>query len=162
MPNWCMNSVTITGSKEKLEEIVKACEEDKFLEYLVPIGEWDYGTAVESWGTKWEARDVDVSLSEDGTELSLNFDTAWGPPVTAYETAEETHDITIEAHYYEPGMAFVGQFVDGMDEQYEIDFENEDWRDEISQDAIDHWDLEYEYENWKEMNEDWEEEEEEL
>lgn len=106
MPNWCMNNVTINGSKEKLEEIIKACENDKFLEFLVPIGDWDYGSAIEAWGTKWEVHNVDHDLLDDNT-LMLNFDSAWGPPVTAYNTGEANHDITIYATYYEPGMALL-------------------------------------------------------
>jgi len=155
MPNWCMNNVTINGSKEKLEEIIKACENDKFLEFLVPIGDWDYGSAIEAWGTKWEARDVDHDLLDDNT-LMLNFDSAWGPPVTAYNTGEANHDITIYATYYEPGMAFVGEYEDSEDISYNIDFEDESWMDEIPEHLSDHWGLYDEYESWKE----WQDEEE--
>jgi len=155
MPNWCMNNVTINGSKEKLEEIIKACENDKFLEFLVPIGDWDYGSAIEAWGTKWEARDVDYDLLDDNT-LMLNFDSAWGPPVTAYNTGETNHDITIYATYYESGMAFVGEYEDSEDSSYNIDFEDESWMDEIPEHLSDHWGLYDEYESWKE----WQDEEE--
>jgi len=156
MPNWCMNSVTITGTKEKLELLVEACKNDKLLETLNPIGEWDYGLAVENWGTKWEVHDVDWDLDSKELELTLNFDSAWGPPTTAYAQGELNHNIQIVAQYYEPGMAFVGQYDDGEDDSYEIDFENENWREEIPLDLIEHWFLDDEYENWKEYQEDYE------
>jgi len=153
MPNWCMNSVTINGKKEKLEAIIEACKGDKFLNFLVPIGEWQYGTAIEAWGTKWEASDVDYDLQDDDT-LVLNFETAWGPPTTAYLTGEQTHDITIYASYYEPGMAFIGEYEDSEDNSYNIDFEDESWMDEIPEHLSDHWGLYDEYESWKEYQDE--------
>lgn len=153
MPNWCMNSVTINGEEAKLDEIVKACEEDKFLNFLVPIGEWEYGTAIEAWGTKWETTDVDYDLQDDNT-LVLNFETAWGPPTTAYMTGEQNHDITIYASYYEPGMAFIGEYEDSEDNSYNIDFEDEAWMDEIPEHLSDHWGLYDEYESWKEYQDE--------
>ena len=160
MPNWCMNNATITGPIEKLEAIVEAIKENKMLEHMVPIGEWDYGAAVEAWGTKWDVQDADWDLDNDTQTLSLNFDTAWGPPTTAYENYPDTNqDGHIEASYYEPGMAFVGQYDSGLgtDDSYEIDFEDEHWIDDIPQDLIDQWGLDYEYEQWKEWQEDDEE-----
>ena len=160
MPNWCMNNATITGPIEKLEAIVEAIKENKMLEHMVPIGEWDYGAAVEAWGTKWDVQDVDWDLDYDTKILSLNFDTAWGPPTTAYENyTDANQDVHIEASYYEPGMCFVGQYDSGLgtDDSYEIDFEDEHWIEDIPQDLIDQWGLDYEYEQWKEWQEDDEE-----
>ena len=154
MPNWCMNSATITGSKEKLEAIVEAIKEEKLFEYLAPIGEWDYGTAVETWGTKWEAQDVDWDLDYDSNTLTLNFSTAWGPGINAYILGMENHDLEIEAYYYEPGMMFCGYFDNGDDTCWEIDFVDEEYKDDIDQHVIDHWDLDYEYESWKEWQEE--------
>ena len=160
MPNWCMNNATITGPIEKLEAIVEAIKEDKMLEHMVPIGEWDYGAAVEAWGTKWDVQDAGWELDYDDKMLLLTFDTAWGPPTTAYENYTDTNqDVHIYASYYEPGMCFVGQYDSGLgtDDSYEIDFEDEHWIEDIPQDLIDQWGLDYEYEQWKEWQEDDEE-----
>ena len=160
MPNWCMNTATITGPIEKLEAIVEAIKEDKMLNHMAPIGEWDYGAAVESWGTKWDVSGADWDLDIDTQTLSLNFDTAWGPPTTAYENyTDANQDVHIEASYYEPGMAFVGQYDSGFgtDDLFDIDFEYEHWVEDIPQDLIDQWGLDYEYEQWKEWQEDDEE-----
>lgn len=150
MPNWCMNSATFKGSKEKLQEIVKACENGKLLEFLVPIGEWDYGKAVEEWGTKWDAIEINWSLDEENNELHISFDTAWAPPIAAYSTAEQTHNLEIQASCYEPGMLFIGEYFDEDYEEYSVDFEDEDWRNTIPQNLIDDWGLEDEYDSWKE------------
>ena len=157
MPNWCMNNATITGPVEKLNAIVEGIKQDKMLETMVPIGEWEYGTAVDNWGTKWDLQGVDWDLDEDNQTLSLNFDSAWGPPTIAYENYTDANDdVHIEASYYEPGMCFVGEYDSGLgtNMSFDVDFEDEDWADDIPQDLIDTWGLEDEYENWKEWQED--------
>ena len=157
MPNWCMNYVTISGPIEKLEAIVEAVKENKMLEHMSPIGEWDYGSAVEAWGTKWDVQDAGWELDYDDKMLLLTFDTAWGPPTTAYENyTDANQDVYIHASYYETGMAFVGEYDSGLgtNDVYELYFYDKNWADEIPQDLIDQWGLDYEYEQWKEWQED--------
>lgn len=155
MPNWCMNTVTITGDATKLQALYDAAKEGELLEHMVPIGEWDYGTAVEAWGTKWDVSQCSADFI--GDELTLSFDTAWGPPTTAYTTYTDANDdMHIEASYYEPGMCFVGEYDSGLgtDNSFEIDYENEDWADDIPQNLIDEWGLDSEYEQWLEWQEE--------
>jgi len=162
MPNWCMNNATITGPIEKLNAIVEGIKQDKMLETMVPIGEWDYMTAVDNWGTKRDLQGVDWDLDEAKQTLSLNFDSAWSPPTIAYENYTDVNDdVHIEASYYESGMCFVGEYDSGLgiDISFEIDFEYEDWADDIPQHLIDTWGLDVEYENWKEWQEDDDDEE---
>jgi hypothetical protein len=157
-----MNTATITGPVEKLNAIVEGIKQDKMLETMVPIGEWDYGTAVDKWGTKWDLQDVDWEIDEANQMLSLNFDSAWGPPTTAYDNYTDANDdVHIEASYYESGMCFVGEYDSGLgtNMRFDIDFEDEDWADDIPQDLIDTWVLDLEYENWKEWQEDEDDEE---
>ena len=58
-------------------------------------------------------------------------------------------------------MCFVGEYDSGLgiDIRFEIDFEDEDWADDIPQHLIDTWGLDVEYENWKEWQEDDDDEE---
>ena len=161
MPNWCMNSVTIKGNPEKLKAILEAVNNGEMLQHMVPMPKeylddqsW-YSWRIENWGTKWDAGEAYADL--EGDTLSLNFDTAWGPPTTAYETyTTENDDMHIEADYYEPGMGFVGSYDSGLgtDRSFDIDFTEEDWRDDIPQNLIDDWDLDSEYDNWKEWQEE--------
>ena len=161
MPNWCMNSVTIRGNPEKLAAIKEAADKGEMLQHMVPMPKeylddqsW-YSWRIENWGTKWDAGEAYGDI--DGDTLSLSFDTAWGPPTTAYDTyTTENDDMHIEADYYEPGMGFVGSYDSGLgiDKSFDIDFSEEDWRDSIPQDMIDHWDLDSEYDNWKEWQEE--------
>lgn len=124
MPNWCDNTLTIRGSKETIDGIEKVVVEDgenKLLQHLAPIGEWDYDKAVSQWGTKW---DVSVMTHErvDDQTIEMCFDSAWSPPLKAYETWLDTQtdeSASITAHYFEPGMGFAGYYENGIDEYYE-------------------------------------------
>ena len=153
MPNWCMNSVQISGEEGTLEKIKEAADNNRLLNFLAPLGQdWDYGLAIEKWGTKWDINEPYCDWDGEDT-LQISFDSAWGPPLAAYDHAESTMNLEITASFYEPGMCFVGD----RDGSWEFDFEDEDWADGIPQDLIVDWCLEEEYENWK----DWQEEEEE-
>ena len=154
MPNWCMNNATITGPIEKLEQIEEAIKKDQLFEYLNPIGEWDYGKAVENWGCKWEANEVNYEIDTDSQTMTLNFDTPWGPPIAAYQAGEAKHDLDIEATFYEPGMAFVGCYEDMEEETFDVDFGDENWRDNVPSNLVEDWGLDDEYDNWKEWQED--------
>ena len=54
MPNWCNNSITITGPAAKITALWERMQIGAgVLEAMVPIGEWNYDTSVQKWGTKW-------------------------------------------------------------------------------------------------------------
>jgi hypothetical protein len=55
----------------------------------------------------------------------VSFSTAWSPPIAFYEKLQDL-GFSISATYYEPGMAYVGRWVDGVDENYEYGGMNAD------------------------------------
>ena len=116
MPNWCYNNVDITAKtddqKMLLDRVSRAETADGFFAMFRPIGEWDYNVALEKWGTKWDVEPLDVDY--DGTTLSTSFDSAWSPPVALYEYLKD-QGFEVSAGYYEPGMDFAGEWVDGDD-----------------------------------------------
>ena len=132
MPNWCSNNFRIVGSTESLKPLWEEIDrEDKFLEVIKPIGEWDYGNAVEAWGTKWDVNTDGMEFTDNGdgtAEISGFFDSAWSPPVEAFQTLSEDLDSCyLELSYFEPGMCFVGYWdSEGADDHYTIDPEAED------------------------------------
>jgi len=77
-----------------------------------------YDWQVANWGTKWDIGNEDGARIV-GDVLQLSFDSAWSPPVTAYWTLEAM-GFGIKAFYYEPGMAFCGSWINGVDESYSI------------------------------------------
>ena len=78
-----------------------------------------YDWRVANWGTKWDIGGEDCHGEIVGDVLQLNFDSAWSPPIDAYTKLEE-QGFGIEAFYYEPGMAFCGSWINGLDDYYEI------------------------------------------
>jgi len=132
MPNWCSNNFRIVGSTESLKPLWEQIDrENNFLEVIKPIGEWDYGNAVEAWGTKWDVNTDGMEFTDNGdgtAEISGFFDSAWSPPVDAFQTLSEDLDSCyLELGYFEPGMCFVGYWdSEGADDHYTIDPEAED------------------------------------
>jgi hypothetical protein len=140
MPNWCNNTITLTGPKEKITAIYnKAKEDNALLQQLKPMptelegttspapkeGEpqplvdgfdnW-YDWRVENWGTKWDVDMDGLELSDDGTTITGWFDSAWSPPIHAYEYfLTENEDCSISSLYYEGGMDFAGKWEDFAD-----------------------------------------------
>lgn len=85
-------------------------------------GNW-YDYCVGEWGTKWdtgESGNNDINPN-DPCMLTAGFDTAWAPPVRAYEKLTDL-GFTVDAMYYESGMAYCGIWTseDG-DEEYSLE-----------------------------------------
>jgi hypothetical protein len=83
-------------------------------------GNW-YDFCTNEWGTKWDVGGdgQEVDITEDGTMLTTYFDSAWAPPIAAYEKLQDM-GFGIEAMYYEPGMGFAGKWDHGSDDYYEF------------------------------------------
>ena len=134
MPNWCSNSITISGPTETVKQLWETAqtahkyqdadgntvEQFGLLNAMAPIGEWDYGTAVETWGTKWDISDEGLEFTDNGdgtSEITGWFDSAWAPPIDAYNKfLDDMANCSIQASYHEPGMDFAGFYTDGDDE----------------------------------------------
>ena len=140
MPNWCNNTITISGPKDKITKLYNdAVAENGLLQVMYPMpkeledttspapkeGEpqplvdgydnW-YDWRVNNWATKWDVDVEHLELSEDGTNISGWFDSAWSPPTGAYEEfLARNEDCSIKALYYEGGMDFGGEYIDGSD-----------------------------------------------
>jgi hypothetical protein len=146
MPNWCNNSITITGDVEtlsqlkpviaagegllqaikpmpkELRETVKGSGDELQTEVYDGATNW-YDWAVTNWGTKWDPEvHLEFEDNGDGT-ATINgwFDTAWAPPIDAFQTLVDDWDSCyIELMYEESGMCFVGCFdSEGGDDYYE-------------------------------------------
>lgn len=123
MPNWCDNSLSLTGKKEWIDALVMVLETDdkEIFEHLRPFinnGEDWREWCCENWGTKWEANDV-VVVSRDEECIKLSFASAWSPPIALYEYLVK-NGWDVEAYYFEGGCNFCGQFVNGEDSCYDL------------------------------------------
>ena len=83
-------------------------------------GNW-YDYCCGEWGTKWDVGDQGCSdIHPDGKMLHTTFDSAWSPPVNAYERLVEL-GFGVEAMYYEGGMCYAGTFSNGADEELNLE-----------------------------------------
>ena len=145
MPNWCYNGVTITHKDPAMidraqhskgllmeflptpdalletmagsygdEEKQRALEAQQ-AENLREFGAKDwYDWNIQNWGTKWDFALENVNREDEYT-LTASFDSAWSPPIEAYQKLEAL-GFEIDAKYYEPGMAFCGTYITGCGE----------------------------------------------
>ena len=143
MPNWCNNTITISGPKAKIkavwdqanqqdggllsamspppENMFKGSlgqkEQQECLEQGIP--NW-YDWQSSNWGTKWDVSTEGLEYVEDGETATITgwFDSAWAPPIGAYETfCDDMDNCSLEATYEEGGMDFAGIYSNG-DDQY--------------------------------------------
>jgi hypothetical protein len=77
--------------------------------------------------------------NEDESSVAFWFDSAWAPPIPLYEFIESNFRLSLKASYSEPGMGFVGEFVDGSENYYE--YENLEDLEEIPEHLVDEWNL---------------------
>ena len=77
-----------------------------------------YDFCVNEWGTKWDVGADGNPAQDIPGGLMLGFDSAWSPPIGAYEKLTDM-GFRIRAMYYEPGMAFAGIWEEGSDDYYD-------------------------------------------
>jgi hypothetical protein len=106
-------SVGAKGSPEQTELELK--EEANRLKH--GYSTW-YDFCVNEWGTKWDIGADGQPAQDIPGGLMLSFDSAWAPPIEAYNKLLD-QGFRVRAMYYEPGMAFAGIYEDGSDDYYE-------------------------------------------
>ena len=139
MPNWCNNNIEITGPIDKIKALWDAAqaEDGGLLNAMVPMPvelkdtvkgsngdavNW-YDWSVTNWGTKWDvdSEGLEYTDNDDGTAtISGYFDSAWAPPIEAYNRfLEANENCTVTGSYYEMGCDFAGFYDNGDDEYLE-------------------------------------------
>lgn len=112
-----------------------------------------YDWQVANWGTKWDICDAVVEAQDEGYAATLSFDTAWSPPIGAYEKLVAL-GFEVRAHYYEPGMCFVGTWDNGDDGYFEYGgATSETVRDMIGKELDDMFCISESMAEWEEENE---------
>jgi hypothetical protein len=142
MPNWCSNSILITGSKKSLKKIatiiesIEDKENDKFFRALIGLpkgytadrfGNWykangnAYDLNVEWFGTKWDVTYEEACPEIDENFISFSPATAWSPPLEFCKTLSKKFGVRVEIDYEEQGCDFWGKcmFRDGELESQE-------------------------------------------
>ena len=130
MPNWCYNTLTITGKPKALNKLVKEIQVTEYqvdkellpevtkfsFQKVIPMpkdllenGGW-YNWRVSNWGTKWSA-DVQyetIDMWENG-EIFIDFNTAWSPAIPIIETLSKNNPkLTFFWRFNEESNAYWG------------------------------------------------------
>jgi len=131
MPNWCGNTITVTGEPDRVDKFTKDFKEKGFAcvgDYPNISDENDngwYEWRIENWSTKWNLSKKDIEILQDSSgSFSAFFYTAWRDPEGFIKKASLKYRITIENQYDEPGMGFYGYYkvVNGIiEEEYTIE-----------------------------------------
>lgn len=119
MPNWCENSVDITGPKESLDKFIEELIENEgdtpelYFHKLLPMPanqESPTHWGLLHWGTKWDLSPEETRpLSQSDTQINYGFDTAWSPPLPFFQSISANFpELSFELNYIEPGMQFAG------------------------------------------------------
>lgn len=106
-----ITKITNMEHHREMEEAVRALNKKHF-----GYDDW-YNFCCDKWGTKWDIGGDPVAITNNS--FSACFQSAWAPPITAYETLSEM-GFRIRAYYYEPGMAFCGRWDEGIDDVIQI------------------------------------------
>ena len=129
MPNWCGNTLTITGEKKEIARFKKLANSNKenpiisFEAFVpmpketrettqenTPIPDW-YSWALANWGTKWDACEA-MLTAQTHSLLTYVFETAWGPPIEwLIATGKIFPKLHLSLDYDEPGMDFSGTVI---------------------------------------------------
>ena len=172
MPNWCNNNIEITGPIDKIKALWDAtqAEDGGLLNAMVPMPvelkdtvkgsngdavNW-YDWSVTNWGTKWdvELEGLEYTDNDDGTAtISGYFDSAWAPPIEAYNRfLEANEDCSLTGSYYEMGCDFAGFYDNGDDEHLENLRDEYDLPEDEQSDLFKRLDEEYalseQYDEW--------------
>ena len=101
-----------------------------------------YDWRVENWSTKWEVcefygvdRQYHSEQNEGESTITFGFDSAWAPPIGAYDNfLRDNEDCSLKAWYYEGGCDFMGEWDNGSDDCYApSDYKSTDdfWQDGV-------------------------------
>ncbi|NDB65730.1 MAG: hypothetical protein EB168_08700 [Euryarchaeota archaeon] len=143
MPNWCNNTITIQGPTDTIKPLWETAKQEGLLQAIKPMPKELEGTTspapregtpqplvdgfdnwydwrVANWGTKWDVDTEGLEYTDNGdgtSSIAGYFESAWSPPIDAYQTfCDDMDNCSLDAYYDEGGMDFAGHWYDGVDD----------------------------------------------
>ena len=138
MPNWCSNTLEISGCPKQLDEfksksiirsakgldifvmdgLIPMPKELEIVENVTPeqkaerIAKYGYDNWFDwrfyNWGTRTDAHDSEIQEDEDG--LTIDFTTAWSPAIPyIQQVAKMFPDLIFDLYFMETGEWFAGR-----------------------------------------------------
>ncbi len=112
-----------------------------------------YDYCVNEWGTKWDVGGDGIEPTIEGNTLTAAFDSAWSPPIAAYEKLLDL-GFEVRAYYFEGGMNFAGIWDNGDDDFYELAGSSAEVREQIPEALDEMFAITENMEMWEEENEE--------
>jgi hypothetical protein len=80
------------------------------LESYIPLTQWEYEVALQTWGVKWPDTVGTFDRGDGGySDISLYLTTPWGPPLEGIRRVSELFpELSFALSWTEPGMCFYG------------------------------------------------------
>ena len=121
-------------------------------------GNW-YDYCVNEWGTKWDVGgEGDQATVHSPNSISMNFDSAWAPPIAAMENFMDL-GFRVKLIYWESGMGFCGLFDENGDDYYDYcNMSSEEFAKEINPEIDECMCIIENMQMWEEENKEEEEE----
>ena len=112
MPNHCCNTLAMSAATLPviLKNYIRKNEQGLRIfdfEKIEPVENKPdpHLERIDKWGTKWVGYDLSIG------ESSIDFYTAWSPPLPIIKKLAELHkDLVFRLEYFEAGMAFRGVY----------------------------------------------------
>jgi hypothetical protein len=133
MPNWCNNNLILEhDDPAMIQRAHEALERGELLQEFIPVPQELKETISGAYGDPVEQAKLEAQTRANvakygcsdvhpgGTMLHASFDSAWSPPVNAYQKLEAL-GFRVEAMFYEGGMAFAGSYEDGNCEDFSLE-----------------------------------------
>jgi hypothetical protein len=95
-----------------------------------------YDYCVNEWGTKWDVGGDGQASQDSPTDLQLNFDSAWAPPIAAMEKFQDL-GFKVKLIYWESGMCYCGIFDENGDDYFDYTDMSADEVDKAINDEVD-------------------------
>lgn len=107
---------------EALKGTTSPAPDDGSQPYVDGHTNW-YDWCINNWGTKWDINDEGLEFTDNGdgtASITGWFESAWAPPIAAYNTFLDDNDgCSLYSSYEEGGMDFAGIYEDGDDDYME-------------------------------------------
>ena len=139
MPNWCSNTITITGTKEQIGLLTRILEDEPkskgdsiVFQSLIGIkpdvskedydnGAW-YNANTNYFGTKWDVDYDSCNFVFDEECITMSPETAWSPPINFGVVLHEMYGVNVELFYTESGCDFCGKTIINENGVFEDDY----------------------------------------
>ena len=115
MPSWCSNDILIIGEKKSIDAIEKTGFDFQKIRPLPKKIEqatdesW-YHWCLDNWGSKWNAKKVDMGRKDTCT-LHVVFETPWNPPGHLFRYLCDKYSVDVVGSYYVEGWPMKAKWI---------------------------------------------------